>query len=160
MTEQQNGYLTCHILIGDSKVAVSSGASDQKKVSVIDLQTRLNIKTYEFPSWVYGISVMKGKLFYSCRGRGGIQVIDLSNGTLTKINSQTGGMSSQSYITLFRDNIYYTDRDKSIVICCDMTGKKIWICQDKNILRYPSGIDVDGNGFVYAVSWDTCNVDS
>lgn len=109
------------------------------------------------PSFVFGTAMKQNKLLCSCLDLG-IQVIDLSSSVLTKINAPTGDMSAFSYFTSFQDKIYYTDLGKHFVVCCDLKGKIIWKFRDQAVLKAPSCIDIDGNGFVYVIGKRTCNV--
>ncbi|VDI47695.1 Hypothetical predicted protein [Mytilus galloprovincialis] len=103
----------------------------------------------------YGITVNKNTLVYCKEGKGimEVQLNGESDKALVCLD-----MPSFSYVAVYGDNMYYTNKDNHSVTCYDIHGNLKWEFKDTQILRYPQGIAVDNNGNVYVASMDTNSV--
>ncbi|CAC5397268.1 unnamed protein product [Mytilus coruscus] len=139
----------------DNTLAVTSGNSDKKCITIIDLKRKQIKKTISLDSCNYGIALKDNQLIYSTYDRD-IRMINLDDESISDVVRDK--MSSHSYVATFRDNIYHTNNETNIVTCYNLQGKIQWTFQNKRVLMYPYGIDVDNDGNVYVVGFKSNNV--
>lgn len=66
---------------------------------------------------------------------------------------------SNSYVALFGKNLYYVNKIKQILTCCDLESTTPhWTFQYMNIIQNPNGISVDDDGNVYVVDRRSASV--
>ncbi|VDI76129.1 Hypothetical predicted protein [Mytilus galloprovincialis] len=141
--------------IGDNTVAVTSGYdTDYVHIRVIDLQTRKVKKTLNSNSINTGVAYCKDKLIY-CAKQDGIQIINLNDESIVNVTKTS--VTLYSYVTTFRDKIFYTDCNAASVTCIDFQGNIQWVFK-KSVLKDPFGISVDGCGNIYVVGGGSNNV--
>lgn len=136
-------------------IAATAGGDGRKVINVLDLNTKTIIKSMPVDTKNYGITVREGKLVY-CAAEHGLRVIDIDENSPTTLNNVR--ISPFSYVSSFRNNLYFTDKIKHSVTCCDINGTTKWELKDLGILRRPLGVCVDQDGFVYVVGNKTINV--
>lgn len=105
-----------------------------------------------------GITYKDGNLIHY-RKNIGIQMINLIDESITNItNTCNYTFYIYSYITTFKDKLFYTNLDEVSVTCCDYHGNILWNFCDISILASPLGISVDSNGHVYVSGLTSDNV--
>ncbi|XP_071141673.1 tripartite motif-containing protein 2-like [Mytilus edulis] len=138
---------------GEHTIAVTTGYSG-KSIHIINVNRtrKRSIKTSANP---YGIALKKNTLVYCKEGKGimEVQLNGESEKTLVCLD-----MPSFSYVAVYGDNMYYTNKDNHSVTCYDILGNLKWTFKNTKNLRYPQGIAVDNNGNVYVASMDTNSV--
>ncbi|XP_063398530.1 uncharacterized protein LOC134683271 [Mytilus trossulus] len=141
----------------DNTLAVTSGESNTKCITIIDMQSKQIKKTIPVDSKYYGIDVIsEGKLICSALGKG-IQLINLHNSSITDIvrDNQIPGLC---YVATFGDKIYHTNNQSKSVRCYDLQGTVEWTFQNERILSGVRGVAVDNDGNVYVVGEYSKNV--
>lgn len=88
----------------------------------------------------FGISYWDDKLYVIVQYVG-IVVLD-TTGTALDILAIDVGRGRN--IVVFRDRIYYTNRNKNTIHCMNTVGQRIWVYKNKSIVK-PSGLAVDSN---------------
>lgn len=141
------------VFIGDDFIAVSSGHSDT--INIIDLQKRKLKKSIKVNSNINGVVYKDGNLI-GCAMEKGFKMTSLSDESTTTINSNK--LSALSYVTTFRDKLFYTYYENHSVTCCDYHGNKLWTFINKSALKGPLGISVDNDGNVFVVGCDSDNL--
>ena len=63
-----------------------------------------------------------------------------------------------SRVTSFNDRLYYTDSNRSEVVCCDINGTILWTFTDTSVSKDQRSIAVDDYGNVYVVGPRSANV--
>ncbi|XP_063448399.1 uncharacterized protein LOC134727932 [Mytilus trossulus] len=140
--------------VGDNSVAVTYGRKSLK-INIIDVQTRKLMKALYVGSSNNGVTFKGGKLIY-CAGDQGLNMISLSNESITSIT--TTKMSSDACVASQGNKLFYTNEDNHNVKCCDIQGKTLWTFKEKRTLSYPMGISVDNGGNVYVAGFSSHNV--
>ncbi|CAG2200919.1 unnamed protein product [Mytilus edulis] len=136
--------------IDNNTVAVTSGVSSQG-INIIDINSKTIIQNIIAKSLCHGITHTNGFLF-CCVEKHGIYRINLKDTNVKCIVECD--ISLWSYISSFNGKLYYCDKDKNTVTCCDIDGKLTWKFKNKSILVKPGGLTVDNNGYIYIVSRD------
>lgn len=88
-----------------------------------------------------------------CAGQKGIQMINLNDVNITKTEG-----TDLSYVTTFRDNIFYIDCNDHSVTCIDFQGNIQWVFKNKSDFHAPFGISVDVDRIVYVAGKKSNNV--
>ncbi|XP_052064015.1 uncharacterized protein LOC127704156 [Mytilus californianus] len=139
----------------DNTLAVTSGFSFAKCITLIDILNKTIKKTLPVESQCYGIAVQGINLVCSAYGEG-IQLINPYNNTTSDVfRIETPG---SCYLATFGDKLYHTVSTISSVTCYDLQGSIHWIFENESILRSPYGISVDNDGNVYVVGKESNNV--
>ncbi|XP_071123368.1 uncharacterized protein [Mytilus edulis] len=142
--------------IGDTNtLAVTSGNSEKKRITILDLKRKEIKKTISLSTDNYGIIVRDNHVIYSAYDKG-IKMIKLDNESVSDIVLDK--IPSEGYLATFRDNIYHTNRLASTVTCYNLRGKVQWTFKNESVLKNPLGIDVDSDGNVYVVGFDSYNL--
>ncbi|XP_076115853.1 uncharacterized protein LOC143083476 [Mytilus galloprovincialis] len=139
----------------DNALAVSSGGSKKKCITIIDLEKKIIKKTISLNSNSDGIALKDNRLIYSGREKG-IRIMNLYDRSISTIVHVK--MPSDCYIASFRDNIFHTNYKSYTVTCYNLQGEMQWTFQYENVLKCPQGIDVDNDGNVYVVGRSSDNV--
>ncbi|XP_052097424.1 uncharacterized protein LOC127732428 [Mytilus californianus] len=138
----------------ETTVAITSGYSQNETgINMIDIENQSKIKFIKLPSYPYGIARDSDSLFVCVLGHGIYKVNTLDDTTSLVISCY---LPPYSYVSVFTDNIYFTDGDS--VVCCDLNGTRVWTFKDDSILNCPTGITVDNDGNVYVVGERSSNV--
>ncbi|CAC5422850.1 unnamed protein product [Mytilus coruscus] len=66
--------------------------------------------------------------------------------------------STLRYVAIHNNKLYYTDRLKNVVTCCDMDGQVFWTFRDETVLKGPRGLSIDNQGFIYVASHEIDSV--
>ncbi|XP_063399498.1 uncharacterized protein LOC134684146 [Mytilus trossulus] len=141
----------------DNTLAVTSGESDTKCITIIDIQSKQIKKIIPVDSHYYGIAVTpEGKLICSAAGKG-IQMINLHNSSITDI-VRDNQIPVDCYVAIFGDKIYHTNNNSESVTCYDLQGTVEWTFQNERVLGGLVGISVDNDGNVYVVGESSNNV--
>ncbi|XP_052065979.1 uncharacterized protein LOC127705675 isoform X2 [Mytilus californianus] len=136
-------------------LAVSSGGSGSKCISIIDMHIQKVTKTIFVNGWIYGITCRGPKLVYS-GSENGIRMINPNDETIIEIVGDE--MPYYCYVSTFANKLYHTNPDKNTVTCYDLQGKIHWIFQNESVLQTPQGIAVDNDGNLYVVGRKSNNV--
>ncbi|CAG2247554.1 unnamed protein product [Mytilus edulis] len=112
-------------------------------------------KTISLDSYIYGIALKDNRLIYSGYDKG-IRMINIDDESISGIVRDT--MPRGCYTGTFRDNIYHTNNETNTVTCYRLQGEVQWIFKNERVLRYPRDIDVDNDGNVYVVGFESNNV--
>ncbi|CAC5388364.1 unnamed protein product [Mytilus coruscus] len=140
----------------DNTLAVTSGDSETKCITIIDIQSKKIKKTIPVDSNYFGIGVTSdGKFICSAAGKG-IHLINPNNkSTIDIVREEIPGLC---YVAIFCDKIYHTNNQSNSVTCSDLQGTVRWKFKNESILRGPSGISVDNDSNVYVVGELSNNV--
>lgn len=103
----------------------------------------------------HGITHRDGLLFYCVMGKG-IYRFTIKDSNVKRIVACN--LSDWSYISSFNDKLYYAQKNKSTVTCCNIDGKIHWTFKNESILVYPGGLTVDNDGYIYIVSYQHYSV--
>ncbi|XP_063400250.1 uncharacterized protein LOC134684870 [Mytilus trossulus] len=133
----------------DNTLAVTSGESDTKCITIIDIKSKQIKKTIPVDSGYYGISVTDGNLICSVAGKG-IQLINPNNNSITDIVRHEN-IPKFCYVATFGDKIYHTNHQSKSVTCYDLQGTAKWTFQNEKVLSGANGISVDNDGNAYVV---------
>ncbi|XP_063399118.1 uncharacterized protein LOC134683731 [Mytilus trossulus] len=143
-------------LIDDNSVAVTSGYfKDCLQINLIDLKTKKVNKPLTVNTVNTGVAYIEDKLIY-CSGKDGIQIISLNDASIDNVSKTS--IPDNSYVAVFRDNIFYTDCNDNSVTCIGFQGNVKWEFKNENVLNAPFGISVDRDGNVYVVGENSNNV--
>jgi hypothetical protein len=104
---------------------------------------------------MYGMTV-RGRTIYYCAWDKGLKMLNLSDKSVSDIINRD--MSSVNYVATFGDKLYYTNWNTHTVTCCDLQGTTQWEFKDERVLKFPLGISVDNDGYVYVAGRDSINV--
>ncbi|CAG2186028.1 unnamed protein product [Mytilus edulis] len=140
----------------DNTLAVTSGGSNTKCITIIDIQSKQMKKTVPVNSYCYGIAVTDGNFICSAAGKG-IQLINPHNNSTSDL-VHDDKMPDLCYVTMFDDKIYYTNNQANSVTCYDLQGIVKWTFKNEKVLRRPNGISVNNDGIVYVVGNSSNNV--
>ncbi|XP_052065671.1 uncharacterized protein LOC127705403 [Mytilus californianus] len=139
----------------DNTLAVSSGDSEKRCITIIDPKRKQIQKTISLDSKNYGIALKDNQLMYSGYDKG-IRMINLHDESISdEVRDQ---MPNDCYIATFRDNIYHTNPSSHTVTCYNLQGGIQWTFHNKSVLMSPHGIDVDNDGNVYVVGYISNNL--
>ena len=130
----------------NNSVAMSYGSA--RCIAIIDMKSRKVKETISMHTSIYGMAVI-GRALYYFAGRSGLKMLNLSDRSVHYIINRD--MSGVRHVATYGDKLYYTNRDKHSVTCCDLQGKTQWEIQNKCVLQNPSGISLDNGGNVYVV---------
>lgn len=134
--------------IDNNTVAVTSGYYDCQ-ISIVDIK-RKTVKTPINTEYrCYGITYSDGLLFYCVQSKG-IYRTNIKDSSVKQIVECD--LATWSYVSSFNEKLYYAQKDKNTVTCCDIDGKKNWIFKDESILAKLGGLSVDNEGNIYVVS--------
>ncbi|XP_052059493.1 uncharacterized protein LOC127700067 [Mytilus californianus] len=144
---------------GNNMIVVTSGCYPKSQyINFIDIETRQVTNKLNVGSSNTGMVLKnEGTLIY-CTRTSGLRTVDLSNESKGSIGSGLLGQSLFSYVTVFNNNIIYTNDNLDTVTCCDFQGKIQWEFRERGVLRNPDGISVDKDGNVYVVGTGSNNV--
>lgn len=139
----------------DNTLAVSSGTSRKRCVTILDFEKEQIKKTVLLESSNFGISLKKNKLVCSSKNKG-ILMIDPTDSTTTTI--VRAEMQNDCYTATFDDKIYHSNPTTNAVECFSLRGKIRWTFKNKSVLKNPRGIAVDKDGNVYVAGMNSQNV--
>ncbi|XP_052065987.1 uncharacterized protein LOC127705683 [Mytilus californianus] len=142
-------------IIDDNALAVTSGYSPNKSITIIDMEKKQIRKTISLDSYNFGIALKENKMIYSAENKG-IRMINPFDESISDIIREK--LPSNCYIATLKENIYYTNIDRNTVTCYNLQGKIQWTFLNINVLKTPLGIDVDTDGNVYVVGYQSNNV--
>jgi hypothetical protein len=136
--------------IDTNTIAVSMGSY----ISIVNIDTQNMLHKIENKNHCYGIAYCDGKLYY-CHENEGIRQFDLKTKTNHLLVSTF--ICKFSHIWCDGNKLLYIS-DTETVSCCDMNGKQMWSFNDTSLLRFPRGIVVDSDGFVFVTGKETGNI--
>ncbi|CAC5424024.1 unnamed protein product [Mytilus coruscus] len=148
------------VYIGNDCIAVSSGKSFP--INVINIKKNKREKTIKVSTFSDGVkyndgvAYIDGNLIY-CGREEGLPMISCFDGSVTNIVSNNA-LSYASYVSTFRNKLFYTIHRDDSVTCCDFQGKILWTFSDASVLKTPLGISTDNNGNVFVAGANTDNV--
>ncbi|CAC5370706.1 unnamed protein product [Mytilus coruscus] len=136
-------------IVGRNTAAISFGTL--KKSELIDIEKNKILKTIELSQNCNGVTSDGKTLVISTYGSLDenctiVNLKDISHEILKGVEG--------SCISLFKENMYCTIWNKHNVRCYKRTGKPLWTFINKDI-KYPYGIALDIDGFVYVASYGT-----
>ncbi|CAG2214005.1 unnamed protein product [Mytilus edulis] len=112
----------------DNTLAVTSGHSRKKCITIIDLEKKQIKKTISLDSYSYGIALKDNRLIYSAEDKG-IRMVNLSDESISDVVRDK--MAFENNIATFRDNIYHTNNETNTVTCYNLQGEIQWTFQMK-----------------------------
>ncbi|XP_052065205.1 uncharacterized protein LOC127704999 [Mytilus californianus] len=139
----------------DNTLAVTSGESKRKCLTIIDIQNKLLKEDIAVTNYCYGIAVKDTQLICSASGKG-IQLIDPYNNSTREIVRDT--LPKFCYVTRFGDKIYHTNSTTNSITCYDLHGSVQWTFKNVSVLNGARGITVDNVGNVYVAGTTSNNV--
>jgi hypothetical protein len=139
----------------DNIVAVSSGGGGKTCINIINIETQEVITTIFMDTAIGGMAI-RGRTIYYCAWDKGLKMLNLSDKSVSDIINRD--MSSVNYVATFGDKLYYTNWNTHTVTCCDLQGTTQWEFKDERVLKFPLGISVDNDGYVYVAGRDSINV--
>lgn len=141
-------------------VALTSGHTGGK-IQLLDLNTMKFIKQFNNYGPSDGVAYKNNKLWY-CSREYGLLMLDLCSELFSKVNlapnRKQNLISGCSYLAISGQKMYFTNKNKHTVTCCDLEGKVHWQIQDQTVLSFPLGVTVDGTGSLYVAGWKSNNV--
>ncbi|CAG2223816.1 TRIM2_3 [Mytilus edulis] len=142
--------------IDEKTVAITVGESrDQVGIVIIDIKNRRTIKVIKHPGSPWGITRDHYSLFVCVQGSG-IYKISISDYSTKRVISCD--LPTDTYVSVFTGNIYYTNYKDHSIVCCDQNGSRLWTFKDELVVNEPEGIAIDSNGHVYVVGEKSSNV--
>ena len=138
----------------DQNTAAVTSPSD-KLIQLVDLSTGNIVKSIHTNTTCSGITSTNGMLVFIVIGKG-LRKVDLKDENIVEIVAFAADFWSR--VTSFNDRLYYTDRIRSEVVCCDINGTILWKCTDKSVFKTPRSVTVDDYGNVYVVYANPVNV--
>ncbi|XP_071149179.1 uncharacterized protein [Mytilus edulis] len=143
-------------IINEKTIAITSGDSSKHiGIDIIDIESRKKIKFISLPDRPWGITRDQDSLFV-CVERRGIYRVNTLDYTTSQLISWN--FSGSTYVSVFAEKIYYTDRYDHSVVCCDRKGSHVWRFKEESVLKKPRGITVDKEGNVFLVGQHSSNV--
>ncbi|CAG2210100.1 unnamed protein product [Mytilus edulis] len=94
-------------------------------IKFVDVKTKRVLKTYSLDSPCSGITYTDERLMLC--NKTGIHELNQHDGSVKKIVSVN--ITSNAYVVVRGDKIYYTHLDNNSVTCCDFQGHIQWIFQ-------------------------------
>ena len=137
----------------DNVVAVSSG--NDSEIYLIDMKNKRVKKKIDVGSRNYGMVVQDQSLIFYASNKG-IRRLNIRDGSVSDIIQIK--LPNYSYITLYRDTIFFTNPDNDTVTGSDLHGTIKWKFKDENLLKCPLGISVDNDGNLFVVGFISENV--
>ncbi|CAC5395521.1 unnamed protein product [Mytilus coruscus] len=114
-------------------LAVTSGDSNSKCISIVDMKYNRVKKRIPLNSDSYEIAGTDRDLIYS-RGRKGIQRLNLQDNSSSQIVPEEN--TTYCYVARFGNKIYHTNHITNSVTCYDLKGDKQWTFNNDTILKY------------------------
>ncbi|CAC5403668.1 unnamed protein product [Mytilus coruscus] len=133
--------------IKNNLVAISTSLG----IQTVSTQTRTVVQNIATNGECRGIAYNNGALICWVRSIG-IQSIQLSNlkiATLVKIDERNDRLG----ISVHRNKIYVTNYYSNVVNCYTLDGKQLWQAKDIPFLKYPTGITLDKNSYIYVAAY-------
>lgn len=144
-------------VIDEKNIAITSGFSyDHIGIDIIDTETQKKIKFINLPDRPFGITRCNNSLFVCVDGLGIYKSIYTVGYSISRMISCN--LPLASYVSVFNDNIYYTDKRDDCVVCCDRKGSHVWTFKATLVFKFPTGINVDNHGNVFVVGDMSSNV--
>ncbi|XP_071149184.1 E3 ubiquitin-protein ligase TRIM71-like [Mytilus edulis] len=143
-------------IINEKTIAITSGSSSEHiGIDIIDIESQKKNKFISLPDRPWGITRDQDSLFVCVKRRGiyKVNTVDYTTSYMISCN-----LSNYSYVSIFADKIYYTDRRDNRVVCCDCSGSSVWMFKDESVLMSPRGITSDNDGNLFVVGVDSSNV--
>ena len=138
----------------DNSVAVSSGLSANRCITIIDIESKKVMTTISMDTNILGMAI-RGRTIYYCTWSKGLKMLNLSDKSVSDIINRD--MSCINYVATFGDKLYYTNYYTDTVTCCDLQGATQWEFKDQRVLTFPLGISVDNDGNVYVTGLKSSN---
>ncbi|XP_071123372.1 uncharacterized protein [Mytilus edulis] len=143
-------------LIGDDNtLAVTSGSSRKQSINFIDLGKGKIKKTILLGSNNYGLALAEKKMIYSAENKG-IRIFNPFDESIVDIVREQ--MPDACYIATLKDKVFHTNWKTDTVTCYNLQGKTQWTFWNRNVLKNPVGIDVDSDGNVFVVGFNSNNI--
>jgi hypothetical protein len=139
--------------IDQNTAAITSSVTTS--IKLVDLNTGKSVKHILTNTKCSGITSTNGMLVFCAIGKG-LTKVDLKDQNIVEIVAFATDIWSR--VTSFNDRLYYTDSERSEVVCCDINGTIFWTFGDKSVLKAPSSITIDDFGHVYVVGANPVNV--
>ena len=139
--------------IDQNTVAVTS-VSD-KFIQLVYLNIGRPVKFISTNTACSGITLTNGMLVFCSIGKG-LRKVYLKDESIVEIVDFDANLCSR--VTSFNDRLYYTDSNRSEVVCCDINGTTLWTFTDTSVSKDQRSIAVDDYGNVYVVGSRSANV--
>ncbi|XP_052080360.1 E3 ubiquitin-protein ligase TRIM71-like [Mytilus californianus] len=143
-------------VIDEKTIAITSGGSNEYiGIDIIDTDSRKKINFIKLSDHPWGITRDHDSLFVCVEGRGiyKVNIVDYTTSHVISCN-----LSSYSYVSVFADKIYYTNRSDHSVVCCDRNGSRVWTFRDTLVLMLPRDIALDNDGNVFVIGENSSNL--
>ncbi|CAG2212220.1 unnamed protein product [Mytilus edulis] len=140
--------------LDNNNVAVTSGDSRCRGITIIHLPDRNRMKFIELPGKPYSIASNDEMMLCVVQNMGIYQIDKKVYKTSIFIK---GDFPMKSFVVTCGDKIYYSN-DKSSVICTNHSGEPLWTFKYESILNQPRGATFDNYGNLYITGESSCNV--
>ncbi|CAC5399242.1 unnamed protein product [Mytilus coruscus] len=115
----------------DNTLAVTSGKSDKRCITIIDVEKKHIKKIISLDSITFGIALRENELIYSGYNKG-IRMINLYDESISDIVQDR--MPIECYIATVGNKIYHTNHVTNTVTCYDQQGKLQWTFHNESVL--------------------------
>ncbi|XP_071161843.1 E3 ubiquitin-protein ligase TRIM71-like [Mytilus edulis] len=143
------GSSTDTCFVRNNTVAVTLGSANQ--IVLVDIEKKKVIKKIKISHDCYGVASDGQILVISSSEKS--TIVNLDDIKSHKILEEV----KANFISLFKGNNYGTIGDEQKVCCYASTGEPLWTFKHCDI-RYPQGIAIDMNGFIYIASTENNSV--
>ncbi|VDH90135.1 Hypothetical predicted protein, partial [Mytilus galloprovincialis] len=134
-------YHTIYTVIDCDRIAVTYGY--KQFIETLDSHDFRVLQTFHPQEDCFGITHQNEKLYVV--GKDKIFVLDVSGWKQIVLV-----IEHATYIAVFEDKLFYTNRNTNLVHCSNMNGQDLWQFRDRVII-HPTGIAIDLNQNVFVV---------
>ncbi|CAG2251417.1 PML [Mytilus edulis] len=132
----------------DGRLLAITTGYEGDRIILRDLLERKTKKIIEVGVSNDGIAV-SGDWLYFCARKNGLMRVNIIDGSISEVVKEP--MSGCAYIAVFDMHLYFTNKLRNTVTCCDLEGNIKWIFKDESTLSFPLGISVDNYCNIYVV---------
>ncbi|XP_063411394.1 zinc-binding protein A33-like [Mytilus trossulus] len=125
---------------------------DKRRVFIIDVDRNKVVRRTDVDGRCCGICTYEQMMYVICDANS-VLVLDFDLNVENSIQIVTNSLSR---IAVFGDRLYCTHSIDNSVVCYSKEGEKFWFFNDE--IRFPFGIDIDKNGFVYVACKGSNNI--
>lgn len=144
----------CDLTYVQSDNCIAASSNGLHSISIIDIQERKIKNVIQLESIACGL-VERNNSFIFCTPKG-IKIKTVKDQRVSDLKNVK--LFLFSYIDTQNNKIYYSSFHDHSITCCDFQGRTIWTFEKPDTLRYPLGVSVDNEGYVYAVGENLGNV--